>query len=586
MIRSVTLTNFKRFSSSTFNLSPQGISFLAGANNSGKSTLLQAIAVWEFCRSVLEIERGRDSLLSGYRGQGLGLSDDEFSPIAVASLKHLWTNLKAQLPGSDGYSLSIESHWLDGTGNDKHLKLALALTNDRLFIKQTSSNLAASDALPMVAYLPPFAGIGSRENQMSGAERRAMIGRGLAGGIIRNLLHDMFQDNEKERARLKSGRTKIKNSDLERLRNEDPWEILQSTMARVFGVQFVVEPFNSLYHSYIKVMCAKGKMDGKAFKRFPNYNARDLMAEGSGLLQWLSVYALALSPTVNTLLLDEPDAHLHPSLQAQLVEALEGIVQSSGKQILMATHSTEILRWAEHSKVFAFKGASAKYLEDERNKIPLFLGLGSDYAPKIDPLRQSKRMLIVENHSDANMLKAWATQLGVEWPKKLVVWPWTGGSSERKQLFLQLKHEIPDLIAVSIRDRDDHELGQVDPVSLRDKSVADSEINLHLKVWRRRHIENYVLCPAAIARASSRDMADIISFMADNALIVPANFAARDVAEAMLDARGKELTQVGPNCIKTKFGCSPLSIAKAMMPDEIPDDVKGIIELLKTLCEQ
>jgi hypothetical protein len=99
MIESVKLTRLKRFTNSSFALHPNGISFLAGGNNSGKSTLLQAIAVWEFCRLVLENERGRESLSVGYGGQGLGLSDDEFSPIAVASLKHLWTNLKSQIPG-------------------------------------------------------------------------------------------------------------------------------------------------------------------------------------------------------------------------------------------------------------------------------------------------------------------------------------------------------------------------------------------------------------------------------------------------------------------------------------------------------
>lgn len=113
MIKSIHLTRFKRFSDSTFQIHPDGISFLAGGNNSGKSTLLQAIAVWEFCRFLLDVEKGRPSLLPNYHGQGLGLSDDEFSPISVASLKHLWTNLKSQIPGNDGYSLAIECRWLN-----------------------------------------------------------------------------------------------------------------------------------------------------------------------------------------------------------------------------------------------------------------------------------------------------------------------------------------------------------------------------------------------------------------------------------------------------------------------------------------
>lgn len=538
MIKRIQLIRFKRFLKSTFDLRPSGITFLAGGNNSGKSTLLQAIAVWEFCRLVLENERGRESLTAGHRGQGLGLSDDEFSPIAVASLKHLWTNLKTQIPKQDGYSLEIDCHWAVA-GVDKHLRLSLALTNDRLFVKAAASDLTDVDVLPAVAYLPPFAGIAQRENKMSGAERRGLIGRGLAGGVIRNLLLDMHETNLAARARLKEGRTKIKSSDLKHLRKEDPWEILQATMARIFGMQLIVEPFNELFHNYIRVNCVRGKLEGTTFKRFVAFNARDLMAEGSGFLQWLSVYALALSPSMSTLLLDEPDSHLHPSLQSQLIEALEEIVETSGKQVLLATHSTEILRAAEHTQIFAFKGSEAKYLDQDERKVSLFIGLGSEYAPKLDPLRQHKRMLIVENSSDARMLAAWAQQIGIAWPKHLVIWPWTGGATERKHLFLQLKAEIPDLVAVSLRDRDDMAVGQIDPDTLTDRSQNNVDPHLHLKIWRRRHIENYLLWPPAIARACGKSDTEVIAFMASHALVVPPNFVARDVAEIMILARAR-----------------------------------------------
>ena len=583
MLESVKLKRFKRFANSSFALLPTGISFLAGGNNSGKSTLLQAIAVWEFCRLVLENERGRESLSAGYGGQGLGLSDDEFSPIAVASLKHLWTNLKSQVPGQDGYSLSIECGWTAG-GVAKYLRLSLALTNDRLFVKAANSNLTDDDALPAVAYLPPFAGIAQRENKMSGAERRGLIGRGLAGGVIRNLLLDMHETNLAARARLKEGRAKIKPSDLKRLREEDPWEILQATMGRIFGMQLIVEPFNDLFHSYIKVSCVKGELDGTTFKRFANFNARDLMAEGSGFLQWLSVYALALSPSNCTLLLDEPDSHLHPSLQAQLIEALDEIVIASGKQVLLATHSTEILRAAEHTQIMEFRGTSAKYLDQDERKVSLFIGLGSEYAPKLDPLRKSKRMLIVEALSDARMLQAWANQLGVEWPK-IVIWPWTGGATERKHLFLQLKAEIPDLVAVSLRDRDDMAISQIDKATLSDRSQNNVDPNLHLRIWRRRHIENYLLWPPAIARASGRPEAEVVQLMAEHALAVPADFVSQEVADAMVDARGKEITHEHPDSLKAKLGVRPIDIAKVMLAEEIPEDVRYVVELIRDLCE-
>lgn len=58
MIKELHLQNFKRFRDETFVFHPTGVTLLAGGNNCGKSTVLQAIAVWEFCRTVVEIHKG------------------------------------------------------------------------------------------------------------------------------------------------------------------------------------------------------------------------------------------------------------------------------------------------------------------------------------------------------------------------------------------------------------------------------------------------------------------------------------------------------------------------------------------------
>src|SRR5712691_4861989 len=75
MISQVTIEHFKRFKAPTkFALKPDGVTFLAGGHNSGKSTLLQALAVWEFARSVIEVNKGQAALLDGSSGQGVGVS--------------------------------------------------------------------------------------------------------------------------------------------------------------------------------------------------------------------------------------------------------------------------------------------------------------------------------------------------------------------------------------------------------------------------------------------------------------------------------------------------------------------------------
>ena len=355
-------------------------------------------------------------------------------------------------------------------------------------------------------------------------------------------------------------------------------------MARIFGLQLSVDPFNELFHTSIKVECIKGSLQGTTFTRYPNYKPRDLMAEGSGFLQWTSVYVLALSPTVRTLLLDEPDAHLHPSLQSQLVEALEDIVRTTGKQVLMATHSTEILRWADPAFVMAFSGNSAEYLKDHEQKISLFLGLGSSYAPKLDPLRRFKNLLIVENTSDARILRALAGRANLIWPDNLVVWPWTGSSKERKNLFLQLQAEVPGLKAISIRDRDDQSLETIDASNLRDKSTNSPHEDMKIRVWRRRHIENYLLNPTTIARATNLPLANINEILAAHALVVPENFIQHDVAPAMLDARGKEIMQKGTDSLKNRLAITPIKIAEAMNNNEICLDIIEFIQQIITMC--
>ena len=192
------------------------------------------------------MERGADTFLAGHARQGLGLGDDEFSPINVPSLKHLWTNLKTQKDTEpDRYTLGIRSEW-DEQGGHRFLEFRLALSNDRLFVKTTDSNLVQGDRIPRIAYLPPFAGMTDREMRTTGAIRRRRIGEGLAGAVLRNILLDMQECNTAERKRLRDGRSKIGDSALGALRGTDPWELLQQALRETFGTELDIAPFREV----------------------------------------------------------------------------------------------------------------------------------------------------------------------------------------------------------------------------------------------------------------------------------------------------------------------------------------------------
>lgn len=582
MITRLTFHRFKQFKDQAFELEPFGISLIAGGNNSGKSSILHGLAVWQFCRTAIEMERGPEAFQASAVGakQGLGLGDDEFSPINIPSLNHLWTNLRTSREKEpDGYTLKIGCEW-GPKKEPRALEFGLALANDRLFVKVTDSNLQQNDHIPHVAYLPPFAGITDREMRIPGAIRRRRIGEGLAGAVLRNLLLDMYDKNVAERARLRGEKTKISDPDLKTLRQNDPWELLQRTLRDTFSAELQISPFREEYHSYIRVDVVKGTMVGQKLKRHPNFNNRDLMVEGSGFLQWLSVYALALDPSLNVVLFDEPDAHLHCSLQDHLLESLRDLAFDNFKQVLVATHSTEILRHAPVSEVFRVRSGNGKYLESDEQKVGLLAGLGSDYAPRVDRVRRTRRLLFVEGRSDVKILRIIAETLNLTWPDEWVEWLVSSGHKERKQVFLALKEEIPGLTAISLRDRDDEPIGTVgaDLVDTSHKKIA----NFDCRKWRRRHIESYLIWPPAISEASGLSESEIDSALAERfAIAIPRDtFTNSDVPDALLNLNGKSILKEGGGPIFGQFDVSAGDVAGAIKPDGICGDLKTFIKLL------
>ena len=67
---------------------------------------------------------------------------------------------------------------------------------------------------------------------------------------------------------------------------------------------------------------------------------------GTGYLQLIQIFCYILLFKTKILLVDEPDIHLHPSVQEALPSVLSGIAESQNLKIVLSTHSPFIVRGA------------------------------------------------------------------------------------------------------------------------------------------------------------------------------------------------------------------------------------------------
>ncbi len=588
-IKRIELHKFKRFDNHTIDLQPL-MSLVVGGNNSGKSSLLHALATWEFCKQVLYYEKSHEALYTGFRGAGIGISIDDFTPLNIPNFKYLWTNLHVD----SSYSLSITCYWDDATGVEKHLQISLALAQERLFIKNTSSDVAIGQPIPKVAYLPTFAGIDSKEQWYPTAMRNKLTGQGLAGAVLRNQIVQFYMNNLKLREEKKAGRSKLLDADLKWIRANDPYELLQQVVGNVFKGQLYPKNFDPNFHTHVTVNFRKGEWINKRFKAFSTYNERDIMVEGSGFLQWLSVYTFALAEDIDVLLLDEPDAHLHCSLQNTLLSLLEDIAKKKNKQVLVATHSSEVIKTFDFKKILFIDGQSIHYLSDDNIKIRLLSGLGSDYHPLMESIQRYKRILFVENQTDADYLKIFCEKYS-HWPSNLVVWPRADHHKERKVLYEYLAAQIHDLKCISLSDRDNESYASINAnMSLRgmpDRHDSNG-CELRYRTWRRWEMESYLFCKPAITRmiqvkspgkTLEQAEADFDTYMAGIGLVYPADYKESNKTTSngrLFDADAKEVFL--PLC--NHFGIDKKKIAKEMTDAEIFDDVRNLINEIITMC--
>lgn len=622
---SFTATNFKQHENLSINFR-EGVSVLAGANNAGKSSLLQAIGVWEFCKTVLISERGPLSLLPvSIDKQGIGVEYNNFTAISIPSFKHLWTNLQSSIRSEDsGYSLTLEMKWRDETiqpfskldvDENLHLdpdiklqlyrlKFGLSLANNTLFIKLLDSNIREGQDIIRAVYLPPISSVKSHEEKLNIPARRRKIGEGLAGDVLRNILFDHYIEYEDLRKNLllkPNGQSKKLSATDKRIMNKTAWKKITNKAEELFSIDIIVDNYIEEYHSFIDIKVVSSEAPSKA-KRWQ----RDIMFEGSGFIQWVCVFAFSYSTDNDILLLDEPDSHLHPLLQKILISELDKTSNSEGKSILVSSHSPEILKGIPLHKILRIyrenRKTKAKYLSSEIERKALLEGIGTSYFERIYKISTKQKIIFHEGKNDKEVILACAKALGESFDD-WVFWENQDTHTERLKLFDALKQDFPNLIAVSIRDRDELNVNQIDTLTLIPKGddkwkqgTTKYIPNFLPQTYIRKELESYFIHPRLIAKSTKAfsqeirntppsekhdKLIELVSQkLADRfGLVINDDFFNSEPSLAVLDIEGKKILQELQAHNITK-------ILNNLSQDDIAQDLRKIITNMINLKEQ
>ncbi len=448
----VALKHFKSFHTLTAELSTFNV--LVGANNAGKSTLLQAISL---IYTLLKLHRQGDTLLRAGRLVPT-------SALPVANLRDMWFQRRTRQGRAANIPIVLRAEFSDGSYVQFAIRLVFGNANSRMEAEQgmSGTRLRALLAHPAV-WVPSAVGIVRDEEYRTTARREGLVNAGRHNEVIRNLLLALYNENHQGFSRLQEILAQRFNADLGDVRFEEDLD------------QFVTAEYR-----------------GASVRH-------DLYSAGAGFIQVVQLLAFVLTRSPSIVLLDEPDAHLHSSLQRIIIEVLEELSQDTGVQVLLATHSKEIINFVDPSRLLLVRSGEERVelVGNQVTPITVLRGLGAIDNVDAYTLLRNRRCLFVEGPDDEVVLSRLAAKLGLRHfsgDDRVVAIP--VGGADRFEHVTQLDvleqflgHEIASL---EVRDRD----GRTE--EHRTRAVEQARRPLH--ILQRDSIESYLLCPAILAR--------------------------------------------------------------------------------------
>ena len=514
MLTRLRIRNFKRLAEADIELG--GHVVFVGPNNSGKTSALQALALWH--HGLRQWVADKSEGASSKKRTGVTINRKDLFALPVPHANLLWRNLHVRSGATNAEGKNFTRSILmeiecEGILHGKAWSAAFEFdySNSELFFCRPATDrlddahvqsLREVAASLKVAILPPMSGLASEEPLLPPGRVNVLIGQGRTAEVLRNLCYAVAD------------------------KDPEHWSAVAAHMRNLFGVQLDKPEFDTTRGELQLTYRASNKTGTRV--------TLDISSAGRGLQQTLLLLTYLHAYRGSTILLDEPDAHLEVLRQRQTYDLLTRVAAESGSQIIAATHSEQVLnRAAGRDTVIAFLGRPHRVNDQGSQLKKSLLEIGFEHYMQAEDKRW---VLYLEGSTDAAILERLARRL--EHPvadliaSAYVDYLGTNQPRQAQQRFHGLREAVPDLRGIALFDRLDSTLPD------------DSVLKMHC--WLRREIECYVCTREALIAWAAVDGRQQTPDDLVSQAEAPARIEAMERAIARIEASLEDLGKPSP----------------------------------------
>ena len=443
---------------------------LIGPNNCGKTTAIQAIALWSQAVQTWLSKKG--STRPSER-TSTAINRLDIVAIPVHSTRYFWHNMVVR------YYNNIDVRMEITVGIEYRNQVRPVVMKFRNYgseivyctpdeATRADIDLIRAAARISIRILYPMSGLDMEEPVLRKNRIDVLLGQGKTAQVLRNLCLIVHQDQP------------------------ECWTDIVQTIERLFSITLSTPVENT-----------RGSIDLR-YRQSRVKDPLDISMAGRGLQQMLLIFSYLFSHRQSVLLIDEPDAHLEILRQRQVFVLLRDIASKNGSQVILVTHSEIILDEALDQNLTFILG---NRVDNLANKSEIRSALKFFGAENYINANHCRHVLYVEGRTDMDILRAFAKQLKHRVRSKLDErinvfylqdnFPERNWSTELSRVeggfggphekhFFSLRSLIPDLRGLAIIDDDG-----------KDRQ-SSSEGDLRTVFWSRYEIENYFISPEVL----------------------------------------------------------------------------------------